>query len=85
MTDEKNDSLSNGRRTFLKGAALAGALASTKSAFGVPIRFFKPMQIDNPLAYYPNRDWEKVYRNIFDYDSSFVVLCAPNDTHNCLL
>jgi hypothetical protein len=40
---------------------------------------------DNPLASYPNREWEKAYRNIFKPDSSFVFLCAPNDTHNCLL
>jgi len=56
-----------------------------ESAFGAPIRYFKPLQVDNPLAYYPNRDWEQVYRNLLKPDSSFVFLCAPNDTHNCLL
>src|SRR3972149_2419593 len=39
----------------------------------------------NPLGAYPNRGWEKVYRDLFATDSSFVFLCAPNDTHNCLL
>ena len=42
-------------------------------------------QIGNPLDVYPNRDWEKIYRQQFGYDSSFHFLCAPNDTHNCLL
>ena len=74
------------RRKFIKGMAAFGATMSlTDGAFASPLRYFKPMQIDNPLAHYPNRDWEKVYRNIFKPDSHFVFLCAPNDTHNCLL
>ncbi|MFQ5762201.1 MAG: molybdopterin oxidoreductase, partial [Candidatus Bathyarchaeia archaeon] len=39
----------------------------------------------NPLKTYPNRDWEKVYRDIYTTDYSFHYLCAPNDTHGCLL
>lgn len=73
------------RRSFVQGLAALGAALSSSSAFGAPIRYFKPMQVDNPLMSYPNRDWEKAYRNIFSSDSSFVFLCAPNDTHNCLL
>ena len=73
------------RRNFLKGAALGGATLAMKKAFGFPIRYFQPMEIENPLASYPNRDWEGVYRNIFQPDSHFHFLCAPNDTHNCLL
>jgi nitrate reductase alpha subunit len=42
-------------------------------------------EIDNPLDFYPERDWEKIYRNQFGYDYTFHFLCAPNDTHNCLL
>lgn len=41
--------------------------------------------MDNPLDFYPERDWERVYRDQFSYDSTFHFLCAPNDTHNCLL
>lgn len=74
------------RRTFVKGMAAFGtSLALSEGAFASPLKYFKPVNIDNPLAHYPNRDWEKVYRNIFKPDSSFVFLCAPNDTHNCLL
>lgn len=76
------------RRSFLKGLGAVGAGAafmSGKAGFAAPIRYFKPISIDNPLKAYPSRDWEKVYRNIFASDSSFVFLCAPNDTHNCLL
>ncbi|MEK6578136.1 MAG: molybdopterin-dependent oxidoreductase, partial [Bdellovibrionota bacterium] len=74
-----------GRRKFIQGMALAGVALSSKSALSAPLRYFRPLQIDNPLEYYPNRDWEKTYRNIFQADSTFVFLCAPNDTHNCLL
>ena len=73
------------RRSFLTSLAAAGAGAAAQQAFGAPLRYFKPTQVDNPLAFYPNRDWESVYRNIFSYDSSYTFLCAPNDTHNCLL
>jgi hypothetical protein len=38
----------------------------------------------NPLAY-PERDWESIYRAQHGYDSHFHFMCAPNDTHNCLL
>lgn len=72
------------RRTLLRGLFGAGVLAA-QDGVAAPLRFLKPVSVDNPLASYPNRDWEKTYRNIFNYDSSFVFLCAPNDTHNCLL
>jgi nitrate reductase alpha subunit len=41
--------------------------------------------IANPLAEMPARGWERIYRDQFAEDSSFVFTCAPNDTHNCLL
>lgn len=41
--------------------------------------------VDSPLFGYPNRDWERVYRDIWKEDSRFVFTCSPNDTHNCLL
>jgi nitrate reductase alpha subunit len=82
MSNPRNHS----RRTFLKGILGAGALgAAATTLSAAPLHFLRPMQIDNPLAAYPNRDWESTYRNIFAHDSSFVFLCAPNDTHNCLL
>jgi len=74
------------RRKFLKGLGAFGAtLSFSESVLAGPLKYFKPTNIENPLASYPNRDWEKVYRNIFKPDSHFVFLCSPNDTHNCLL
>ncbi|OFX19888.1 MAG: molybdopterin oxidoreductase [Anaeromyxobacter sp. RBG_16_69_14] len=69
------------RRAFLEalGAAGFGALAaSATKAFGLEA-------VENPLARYPDRGWENAYRDLWKYDSTFTFLCAPNDTHNCIL
>jgi nitrate reductase alpha subunit len=69
------------RREFLEAASAAGfgaLVASATSAWGLEAP-------TNPLASYPDRSWERVYRDLFRYDSTFHFLCAPNDTHNCLL
>ncbi len=70
------------RRDFLKWslAGVAGLAVSSPR-----LAFLQPVSIDNPLGEYPNRDWEKLYRDKFRYDSVFHFTCAPNDTHNCLL
>ncbi|MCH8062726.1 MAG: molybdopterin-dependent oxidoreductase [Chloroflexi bacterium] len=73
------------RRQFLKfsGATVAGvaaAMAFERMAFLQPID-----EIDNPLIFYPNRDWETIYRDQLRADYSFSFVCAPNDTHNCRL
>ena len=70
------------RREFLKWslAGVAGLAVSSPR-----LAFLQPVSIDNPLGEYPNRDWEKLYRDKFRYDSVFHFTCAPNDTHNCLL
>jgi nitrate reductase alpha subunit len=69
------------RRKFLHAASAMG--------FGALVTGVTPAwgldDFSNPLARYPARDWEKVYRDLFKVDDSFVFLCAPNDTHNCLL
>ena len=70
-----------GRREFIEWMGVAGfsaLAASVNKAWGV-------QAIENPLAVYPNRDWERVYRELWQSDSSFTFLCAPNDTHNCIL
>ncbi len=69
------------RREFLGIMSAAGLSAfslSAGNAWGLTA-------IENPLAKYPNRDWEKVYRDLWHYDSTYTFLCAPNDTHNCIL
>jgi nitrate reductase alpha subunit len=84
MSEENGNGVT--RRSFIKGLGIAGgSLAAANWAGAAPLRYFKPTAISNPLGQYPDRGWEKVYRDIFSHDSSYVFLCAPNDTHNCLL
>ncbi|HMJ49340.1 MAG TPA: molybdopterin oxidoreductase, partial [Burkholderiales bacterium] len=61
-----------------------GALANPGELFA-QYRYLAPVAVPNPLAAYPNRDWERMYRDIYRVDKTFVFLCSPNDTHNCLL
>jgi nitrate reductase alpha subunit len=71
------------RRDFLKLCAQCGVAAGAASV--LPLRLLAVDRVENPLEFYPNRGWEKIYRNSFAHDSTFHFLCAPNDTHNCLL
>jgi nitrate reductase alpha subunit len=74
------------RRRFLRLAAAAGlGVAATPRDLFAQQRFLAPVKVANPIAQYPNRDWERIYRDIFRHDRTFTFLCAPNDTHNCLL
>lgn len=82
MSDRKNNM---NRRAFLKGTAAGATLMTSTNVFAGPLRYFKPTVIENPLAQYPDRNWEKIYRDIYKTDGEYHFLCAPNDTHNCLL
>ncbi len=69
------------RRQFLellRNTGFGALAASATRAFGLDA-------VDNPLARYPDRGWENAYRDLWKYDSTFTFLCAPNDTHNCIL
>ena len=69
------------RRRFLELSATSGLgafVASATRAWGLDAP-------ENPLARYPDRGWEEAYRDLWQHDSSFTFLCAPNDTHNCIL
>ena len=76
------------RRDVLIGA---GMLAGAGLATGAAYRRFQPEATVetpgelNPLAEYPDRDWESHYRDIWDVDDTFTLTCTPNDTHNCYL
>jgi nitrate reductase alpha subunit len=70
----------------LKASAGVVAAVAVTSIVG-RLNFFEAIGegIDNPLEFYPTRDWEKVYRDQYRYDSSFTYVCSPNDTHACRL
>ncbi len=73
--------MSLSRRKFLKDCLLAGSGAVIGSS--VNLWAFEPVDVANPLAAYPARDWEKIYRDQYRYDSTFSWVCSPNDTHAC--
>jgi nitrate reductase / nitrite oxidoreductase, alpha subunit len=70
------------RRDFLK---LSGLAALSMALTNLELKLLNPVDIANPLAVYPQRDWEAIYRNQYHYDSSFTFVCSPNDTHACRL
>ncbi|MFQ5408661.1 MAG: molybdopterin-dependent oxidoreductase, partial [Anaerolineales bacterium] len=72
------------RREFLKLSSIAAA-GLAAGAHKLELRLLQPIDVGNPLASYPDRDWEQVYRNQYVYDGSFTWVCSPNDTHACRL
>jgi len=69
------------RRSFLAAAAAAGFSAAYLARLPGDVLAGE----DSPLARRVDREWEQVYRDLFRADSTYHFLCAPNDTHNCLL
>ncbi len=70
-----------GRRSFFKLMSAAGVgtlIGTARQAWAIE-------RVDNPLRSYPQRAWERAYRELWQHDSTFVFTCAPNDTHNCHL
>ncbi|MAT99577.1 MAG: nitrate oxidoreductase subunit alpha [Anaerolineaceae bacterium] len=70
------------RRDFLK---MSGAVSGVAMARYLHLQLLEPVNVLNPLAAYPDRGWEEIYRNQYAYDSSFTYVCSPNDTHACRL
>ncbi|MDP6085612.1 MAG: molybdopterin-dependent oxidoreductase [Nitrospinota bacterium] len=71
------------RRQFL-AAGGAGLLAWSQKDLSLAV--LKPVtDVENPLEFYPNRGWEKVYRDQYRVDGSFTWVCSPNCTHECRL
>jgi len=72
------------RRDFLRSALLVGGGAAAATGLGLDLWAFDVAdEFANPLAAYPNREWEKIYRDQYRYDSAFSWVCSPNDTHAC--
>jgi nitrate reductase alpha subunit len=69
------------RRELLRRGAFAAAGSVTAFSF---LRMLQAKEdVPNPLAAYPDRGWEEVYRDQYRYDGSFSWVCSPNDTHAC--
>ena len=69
------------RRTLLRKGALGAAGTVAAVSF---LRMLQAKEdVPNPLEAYPDRGWEKLYRDQYRYDGSFSWVCSPNDTHAC--
>ena len=80
-SQEPGNAMHVSRRSFLGAMGAAGA-----ALWGWPCAAagLAPLvNVANPLAHYPQRGWEKTYRDQYHYDRSFTWVCAPNDTHMC--
>jgi nitrate reductase alpha subunit len=73
------------RRAFLRWlGGGAGAAAAAAYGLGVPGSVLAAIDpLDNPLSRTVPRDWERIYRDQYRYDSTFDWVCSPNDTHAC--
>ncbi len=70
------------RRDFLRWLSLGTGAAAMTGA--LPLRLLAAADpAQNPLAGAVAREWEKIYRDQYRYDSSFDWVCSPNDTHAC--
>ncbi|MCI0690882.1 molybdopterin-dependent oxidoreductase [candidate division KSB1 bacterium] len=70
------------RRAFLRWMGVGAG--TTVLNMGLPLNLLATADPDqNPLAGSVNRDWEKIYRDQYKYDSWFDWVCSPNDTHAC--
>ncbi len=79
--------MSLSRRDFLSACATGASFATLASpSFDRKDwlwAFLPGAGIENPLAHYPTRDWERIHRDQYRYDSVFPWVCSPNDTHAC--
>ncbi|RIK65764.1 MAG: nitrate oxidoreductase subunit alpha [Planctomycetota bacterium] len=70
------------RRQFIQTSCVLAAGGSGVLSWSLSALAARP-DVVNPLAGYPARDWEKIYRDQYSYDGSFSWVCSPNDTHAC--
>ena len=61
------------RRRFLENCAAGGGILL---AAGPQSWALQPVNVENPLGAYPDREWEKIYLDQYHYDSTFTWICA---------
>ncbi len=82
MKQTRSDFLFISRREFLRWLGMGAGISMT--GLSLPLRALAAADPDqNPLAGSVSRDWEKIYRDQYRYDSTFDWVCSPNDTHAC--
>ena len=73
-----------GRRGFLKGLGVAGLLGGAGTAMGDDLFGMDGLEVvDDPVGGYPYRDWEDLYREEWDWDSTARSTHSVNCTGSC--
>lgn len=70
------------RRQFIQTGCVLAAGSGGILSWSLSALAARP-DVANPLAGYPAREWEKIYRDQYSYDGTFSWVCSPNDTHAC--
>ena len=70
------------RRDFVKTVGASAAYVSFCGAVWKARTLEPAKDIENPLAQYPDRNWERIYRDQYRYDSSFTYVQLPCDCQN---
>ena len=83
--DESNTLLSGvGRRGFLKGIGVAGLLGASGAGLADDFLQMDGLEVvDDPIGNYPYRDWEDLYREEWDWDSTARSTHSVNCTGSC--
>jgi complex iron-sulfur molybdoenzyme family reductase subunit alpha len=88
--DSTTGDLPTARRDFLKGIGIASLLGATGTGLGAtdtdPDGLFRMdglEVVDDPIGDYPYRDWEDLYREQWDWDSTARSTHSVNCTGSC--
>ncbi len=65
------------RRQFIQTGCVLAAGGSGILSWSLSALAARP-DVVNPLAGYPARDWEKIYRDQYSYDGSFSWVCSTH-------
>ena len=84
----KKENSNNGReinrRAFLRWLGVGVGAGAATLDYGMTSGLLAAIDPnDNPLSRTVARDWEKIYRDQYHFDSTFDWVCSPNDTHAC--
>ncbi|MBV0923800.1 molybdopterin-dependent oxidoreductase [Halomicroarcula limicola] len=82
--DTTPDDFSTGRRNFLKGLGAAAAVGATGIGLADDRFAMDGLEVvDDPIGSYPYRDWEDLYREQWDWDSTARSTHSVNCTGSC--
>ena len=85
MSQDSTDGerVNEGRRDFLKGIGVAAAIGASGAVAAESTEMQRLQVVENPIGAYPYRDWEDLYREEWDWDSTARSTHSVNCTGSC--